>query len=148
MSVNAIRLFSNMLDFSFPTVISSSNIISGDELSYSVLPQTKNMRLIAPSGTSSYLDCSGSAGTIKITEVGTYELVVSLENGTEKKFSIYSNYPEDENKNDVTVASIEGVSENNNRNGSFSLMIILYICVALFFVADWMVYCYEQHQLY
>lgn len=148
MSVNALRLFNNMLDFSFPTVINSSNIECGQELSYNVLPQTKNMKLIAPSGTSVYLDCSGSTGSVKITEVGTYEVVVSLDSGLEKKFSIYSSYPLDENNSEVSVALIEGVQENNNRNGSFSLMIILYIGVALLFVADWAVYCYEQHQLY
>lgn len=149
MSYNSLILFRKLLDYSFPTAVSSNEIVSGTEFSYNVISGTKNIRLTSPSGVESYIDISNSVGTIAFSEVGTYTISYTMENGEIKKFNVYSTFPKEENvAEENLVASLAGVQESNYKNGSYDLSTILFVFVVLLFIADWMVYCYEQHQLF
>ncbi len=149
MNYNSLILFRKLLDYSFPTAVSSNEIVSGTEFSYNVISGTKNIRLTSPSGVESYIDISNSVGTIAFSEVGTYTISYTMENGEIKKFNVYSAFPKEENiSEDNLVASLGGVQESNYKNGSYDLSTILFVFVVLLFIADWMVYCYEQHQLF
>lgn len=149
LSYNFLRLFSNLLDYSFPSVIDSSNYICGDTLEINVLASAKSIKVVSPTGSQSYLDISNVRASYTLTEVGTYNIVVGLQNGAEMVFEIYSQYPLAENEDEEVMSiALAGTQENNYSNGLYDNLTILFVLLGLLFVADWMVYCYEQHQLY
>ncbi len=149
MNPNALMMFRKLLDYSYPEAISASTSISGNEFTYNVISGTRNIRLTSPSMKQTYLDTTNSEGKIVFDEIGTYTITYTLESGEKKEFSIYSSYPSDENKiEENLVATIDGTKEYNYTYGTFSLLTICFVFVILLCLADWMVYCYEQHQLF
>lgn len=149
MNYNALLLFNKLLDYSFPTAINTNSSVAGNEFSYNVISGTKNIKLYSPSNTSSYLDISNSTGTVILSEVGTYIFEINQDNNVSKRISVYNSFPQSELEVSENLSlSIEGEQTNNYRNSYISLVYALFVIVLLLFVADWMVYCYEQHQLF
>ncbi len=149
MNYNALRMFNNMLEYSFPTVVNTNTAVAGEELTYNIVSGIKNIRLYSPSGTASYLSTSSSTGSVILDEVGTYVFEITTSNNVVSRINVYSSFPEKENeKEESLVASISGEQTNEYRNSYFSLTTILFVILLLIFMADWMVYCYEQHQLF
>ena len=149
MNYNALLLFNKLLDYSFPTAINTNSSVAGNEFSYNVISGTKNIKLYSPSNTSSYLDISNSTGTVILSEVGTYIFEINQDNNVSKRISVYNSFPQSELEVSENLSlSIEGEQTNNYRNSYISLVYALFGIVLLLFVADWMVYCYEQHQLF
>ena len=149
LSSNYIRLMSNLLDYSFPTVIEKSNYVCGDNALINLLPNTKSIKITSPSNSTRYIDVNSATSSFLLTEIGNYTVSITLENNTVMELNIYSSYPLEEN-NDTTIDTLKlvGQPENNYSDGRYDNLIILFILLGLLFVADWMVYCYEQHQLF
>ena len=149
LSFNFLRLFSNLLDYSFPSVIDKSNYVCGEDLEINVIASAKSIRVATPSGNQFYLDMSNVRAVHTLTEVGTYNVIVGLQNGSEMTFNVYSSYPLEENENEEGLSiSLLGTQENNYTDGIYDDLTILFVLLGLLFIADWMVYCYEQHKLY
>ena len=47
----------------------------------------------------------------------------------------------------IETINLVGTKENNFRDGIYDELIVLFIILAVIYMADWMVYCYEQYQL-
>ena len=48
----------------------------------------------------------------------------------------------------IQIEELEkGVKEKNYRDGIYDKLIVLFVILAVIYMADWMVYCYEQYQL-
>lgn len=150
MNYNALRMFNKMLDYSFPSVVSSNATVAGEELTYNVVSGIKNIRLYTPSGTASYLSTTSATGSVKLDEVGTYVIEITTTNNVTNRINVYSSFPKKENEKEELklVASITGEQTNEYRNSYFSIETILFVLLLLIFTLDWMVYCYEQHQLF
>ena len=43
--------------------------------------------------------------------------------------------------------SLEGTLQNEYKDGIYDKLIIFFIVLLVIYMADWMVYCYEQYQL-
>ncbi len=149
LSYNYIRLMSNLLDYSFPTVLEKSNYVCGDSALINLLPNTKSIKITSPSNSTRYIDVNSATSSFLLTEIGNYTVSITLENNTVMELNIYSSYPLEENT-DTTIDTLKlvGQPENNYSDGRYDNLIILFILLGLLFVADWMVYCYEQHQLF
>ncbi len=149
MNANALLMFNKMLDYSFPSAIESNINVSGEEFTYNVTSGTKNIRLYSPSGAESYLSCSSSSGTVLLDEVGTYVFEITNTNNEVKRINVYNTFPlsENEKEEDLSV-SLTGEKTDNYRNSYVSIVNVLFVILILIFIADWMVYCYEQHQLF
>lgn len=149
LSYNYIRLMSNLLDYSFPTVLEKSNYVCGDSALINLLPNTKSIKITSPSNSTRYIDVNSATSSFLLTEIGNYNVSITLENNTIMELNIYSSYPLEENT-DTTIDTLKlvGQPENNYSDGRYDNLIILFILLGLLFVADWMVYCYEQHQLF
>lgn len=149
LSYNYIRLMSNLLDYSFPTVLEKSNYVCGDSALINLLPNTKSIKITSPSNSTRYIDVNSATSSFLLTEIGNYNVSITLENNTVMELNIYSSYPLEENT-DTTIDTLKlvGQPENNYSDGRYDNLIILFILLGLLFVADWMVYCYEQHQLF
>ena len=105
------------------------------------------IRVESPKGSISYLDVSSEITSFTTQEVGIYNINV-VNGDKETTFKIFVNMPIEEYANsDVLSLDLVGVKENNYRDGIYDELIVLFIILAVIYMADWMVYCYEQYQL-
>ena len=151
LTLDFILLTNNLLDYFFPKVLEGASFVCGDTLRINMLSNSTGVRITYPSGeVSPPLYTSDSVYEFRLTEVGTYTVTSSFRDGTSKSFNLYSSFPEEES---VPVAEAQsfvilGVAGNEKRDGTYdNLLIILFILLAVIYLADWGVYCYEQYQL-
>lgn len=146
LTYNYLVLFRNLLDYSFPEIIEKSNYVCGDEITINTTSAVKNIRIETPLKNVKNLGVSSSVVNYKLQEIGSYKIIVSYQD-YDKEFNIYSSYPLSENGIDALNVVINGQASNDSLNGTYDNLIIFYVLLALLFVADWAVYCYEQYQL-
>lgn len=146
--IDYLTLTKNFLDYSFPTIIEESSYTCGDNVKINVISSCESIRVESPKGNVSYLDVSSEMTELKLNEVGTYKLIFMLQD-TEKVFNIYSNLPESEmsTPSDVLEINLDGTLENDYTDGIYDKLIVLFIILAVLYMADWVVYCYEQYQI-
>ncbi len=146
--VDYIILMENLMTYSFPDVVEKVNYYAGDEATVNVLTNCESIRVDSPLGSVLYLDLGNAAAGFTLTEVGTYDITVTV-SGIPRTFHMYSSLPETERLPHPAAASIglQGEAGNESFDGTFDPLMILFVCLALLFLADWMVYCYEKYQL-
>ena len=143
-----LTLSKNLLNYSFPVILEESSYICGDTVELNVLSNCDSIRVETPNGNVSYLDISSEVTSYQTSEVGTHTIKVMI-GDKEKVFNIFVGLPltEQYNSDEVTTLELQGVKENNYRDGIYDELIVLFIILAVIYMADWMVYCYEQYQL-
>ncbi len=143
-----ITLSKNLLDYSFPVILEKSSYVCGATVFVNVLSNCDSIRVETPKGNVSYLDVNKEVATFTTTEVGVYKIKV-MQESEETVFEIFVQMPISEQFSDDTPITFElqGVKENNYRDGIYDELIVLFIILAVIYMADWMVYCYEQYQL-
>lgn len=146
--IDYLLLMRNLLDYSFPVILDDSTYVCGDTVTINVISNCDSIRVNSPSGSILYLDVSTEITELTLTEAGTYELVMGF-GENEKVFSIYSSLPEEESatNHEITDMSLEGTLQNEYKDGIYDKLIIFFIVLLVIYMADWMVYCYEQYQL-
>lgn len=148
--LNFLILFNNLIDYSFPEMLDQTLFTSGETATLNVLPNTESIRVESPSSKISYLDTSSSQVELALDEVGTYIITAEMA-GNNLQFRIYSALPASESR--ITVSETDppfvlaGEQTNEGYDGRYDGLIILFALVAVVFLADWVVYCYEQYQL-
>ena len=85
---------------------------------------------------------------LDLTEVGVYTVTMNVAD-TRRVFYIYSAMAESERIPTVeeTEFSLIGIASEGGFDGIYDPILWLFIALALVFLADWGVYCYEKHQL-
>lgn len=143
-----LTLSKNLLNYSFPIILEKSSYICGDIVELNVLSNCDSIRVETPNVNVSYLDISSEVTSYQTSEVGTHTIKVMI-GDKEKVFNIFVGLPltEQYNSDEVTTLELQGVKENNYRDGIYDELIVLFIILAVIYMADWMVYCYEQYQL-
>ena len=141
-------LSKNLVDYSFPIILDESSYICGEEVKMNVLSNCDSIKVTSPNGDTTYLDVSKEITSFKTTLVGTYTISMNF-NDEIKEFYIYSNLPVEESTtiNEIESINLDGELENEYNDGIYDKLIILFIILAIVYVADWMVYCREQYQL-
>ena len=148
LSYDFVMLLGNLLEYSFPDVIDDSNYTVGEEALINILPNAENYKAQSPSGKDIYIDSSSATASLALDEVGTYTVTVTLA-GVEIPYNIYSAAHPDESE-PVGVEddfSLSGERTYESRDGQYDPTVLLFICLAVLFVADWGLYCYEKYQL-
>lgn len=144
-----IALVRNLLDYSFPDVIETTEYYCGETAQINVISGCESIRVETPDGQIVYTDISAAVSEFELTEVGEYKVVVNI-SGTERPaYYIYSSVPKSER---VTVTSadyigIQGEAEEEGSDGRYDPLTLLFVMAALLFTAEWMVYCYDKYQL-
>ena len=66
-----------------------------------------------------------------------------------KIFNLYSSLPKEESATvyEVVDFGLTGELHNEYSDGKYEELIIFFIILSVIFMADWVVYCYEQYQL-
>lgn len=149
LSSDFVFLVKNLLDFSFPTVIDETHYSCGDMAQVNVVSGCESIRVVSPSGDISHVDLNEAVGEVKLTEVGTYNVEVITKEGL-KTYRIYSSLGVEEQDPSVISQeriSLDGKASEEDLDGIYDRLILLFICLAVIFVADWMVYCYDKYQL-
>lgn len=148
LSTDFITLLGNLIDYSFPNIMDKTNYIVGEEAIVNVVSNAENIKALSPSGKDVYADSDGSISTFKLDEIGTYTVSMDLA-GTNVTYRIYSAAHPEESVPTVKEESfsLSGEKKYEPRDGEYDPTTILFICLAVLFIADWGVYCYEKYQL-
>ncbi len=148
LSSDYLVLVHNLLDYSFPAVIESTEYFCGDKAEINVISGCTSICVEQPSGEVFYADVSSAISEFSLTEVGEYKITAEI-SGVKREFYVYSSLPMEERctsePSDVSV-SIRGDAGNEGRDGIYDTMLILFIAAAVLFTAEWMVYCYDKYQ--
>ena len=148
LSTDFVMLLRNLLEYSFPDVIDQTNYIAGDEAIINILPNAETVKAISPSGKEIFVDSENATATIALSEIGTYSVKMTLA-GVENTYKMYVSANPEESQPLIKEAEFKLAGEKGNEkiDGEFDAMMTLFIILAVLFVADWGVYCYEKYQL-
>jgi hypothetical protein len=147
-SYDFIPLVSNLIDYTFPPIIDGASYTVGESVYVNVLANCEGIRVDTPSGQRVYLDTSSDTAEYSLDEAGSY--VITLNMGSVlRTVQVYANMPISESATTVSEQSFEiyGEASDEKHDGVYDDLIYLFIILAVLFIADWMVYCYEQYQL-
>lgn len=152
LSLNYLPFINNLLNYTFPEIVDSSNFFCGDIVSLNVLPGCNSIRVDTPGGKSEYLDVETAISDYRLEEVGLYTVTLqigSLSASSRRTIRLYAQSPFSESAATASAGSFSLVGEPGARqpDGKFEDITFLFIILAVIFIADWMVYCYEQYQL-
>ncbi len=148
LSTDFVMLVANLVEYSFPDVIDSSDYVAGDEVVVNVTSTMESVKAIAPSGDEVYMESNGTTATLTLSEVGTYTVVVT-DGGKDSKYSVFAAAPVSESVPTVSEEdfSLSGEREYAKIDGEYDPSTLLFVIFVLLFIADWGVYCYEKYQL-
>ena len=150
LSMDFIILVNNLINYSFPTILENTSYEAGDSLVVNVLAGCSSIEVITPSGLNTYLDTSGAISEYLLSEAGTYNINVTID-GAVTNFKVFASYPASESQvvEDLEVESLSltGEQEAHYGDGIYQSLVYLFIALGIIFIADWMVYCYEQYKL-
>ena len=141
-------LVRNLVKYSFPDMIERTSFACGEDAPVNVIPNCDSIRVESPLGNVSYLDTSVAVDSVKLDEVGVYKIIMTVA-GSQRELFIYSAMIESER---APLCEEDGIAISGDRisrgfDGKYDPMIFLMIVLAIVFLADWMVYCYEKYQL-
>ena len=143
-----LMLNKNLIDYSFPEIIDKSGYRCGESVEINVLANCDSIRIDSPNEKVSYLDTGSATASLELTEVGVYTITMQI-GSTKRVVNIFSSMDERESVPKVleNEVSLNGQASSGGFDGKFDPIIILFILLAIVFLADWMVYCYERCQL-
>lgn len=148
---NWLQLTSNLLEYTFPSIIDKSDYFCGDTADINVVANCVSIRVTSPSGTDEELDTETAVTQYKLNETGLYAVTVKTGglNAAERTVYIYAQTPYEEGVPVAEGSSFEvtGEAVSLTKDGFYDDILGLFIIIAALFVADWGVYCYEQYQL-
>ncbi len=141
-------LMRNFIEYSFPAVVEKTDYYCGNTVDVNVLANCESIRVDSPSGNVSYLDTDNAICTLKLDEVGVYTLTMTV-GGAQRSFNIFAAMTEEERVPTLVESEIglQGEATEGGFDGIYDPLTILFIALAVVFLADWGVYCYEKYQL-
>ncbi len=142
-------LVRNLMEYSFPAVLSQTTYVCGDTMAVNVVPGCEGIVLTSPSGTRNTLDTMGAdICEVRLGETGAYTLTVKLQGSDETNLYAYACVPEEESRSAAgDTMLLAGEREYNYSDGYYESLLAFFIIIAVLLLADWGVYCYEQYQL-
>ncbi|MCH5142399.1 MAG: VWA domain-containing protein [Clostridiales bacterium] len=149
MSSDLTSLTIRLLRYSFPEVIEETSFYSGEIMPINVIAGCNSIVVTSPQGRNSYLETISDVVEYELTDVGLYTIRAIMKDGSDRIFNAYASLPEEERIPFVQESSVVllGTPENKKTNGIFDTLFTIFIILAVFAVADYGVYCYEQYQL-
>ncbi len=141
-------LMRNLVAYSFPNMVERTDYACGESADINVIPNCESIRVMAPSGKVDYLDTDRASDSLPLTEVGVYTVQMTVADSV-REFNIWSAMPAEERVPAHTQAEIglRGEATDGGFEGRYDPLMIIFIALAVVFLADWMVYCYEKYQL-
>ncbi len=141
-------LMRNLVAYSFPNMVDDTAFVCGDAAEINVIANCDSIRVESPSGGVTYLDTSLAADSVTLREVGVYTVHMTVA-GSRRQFSVWAALPQAESQPAPVGESVAlaGTAAPGGFDGRYDPLTALFIALAVVFLADWMVYCYEKYQL-
>lgn len=142
-------LVKNLIDYSFPTVITDTTYFSGDFVQVNLIAGCTNIRIETPNGKTAYPDAGVTISEYKLTEVGVYNIILVMKDKSERVLHVFAELPEEERQPLTTgdSFSILGTAGDYRPDGYKDTLLYIFIILAVLAIADYGLYCYEQYQL-
>ena len=147
--IDYLVLLANLLDYSFPEVIETTEYYCGDTAEINVISGCESIRVESPEGQIVYLDITSALSEFELTEVGEYKITVNVSGAERPAYYVYASVPKEERRTETSADSIGLVGESSDvgSDGRYDPLNLLFVIAALLFTAEWMVYCYDKYQL-
>ncbi len=141
-------LMRNLVNYSFPDMVENTAYESGKEAQINVVANCESIKVESPLGNVTYLDTSSAVASLPLTEAGVYKVTMTVA-GSAKEFCIYSAFAESERApiQSESELILQGYASSDGFDGKYDPLVIIFIILAIIFLADWMVYCYDKYQL-
>ena len=148
LSSDYIPLMGNLLGYSCPDALDKTGYLCGEEAKINITANVNNVKAISPDGEEIFVDSSTDIGVLNLDQVGTYT-VKMITPDSEREYKLYSGAPAEESApvSSGDSFSLSGEQEFLKTDGEYDPLMLLFVCLAVLFAADWMVYCYEKYQL-
>ncbi len=148
LAFDSVILIRNLWKYTFPSMLTKTSYACGENLLVNVFSDSDSVRIDTPSGEIIHLDAGSDIAEYTMTEVGTYTITQQRASGPQTAY-VYGNLPSSERSftDEKETFAVEGVPVEEGRDGIYDDLVILLIILAVIFLADWGVYCYEQYQL-
>ncbi len=148
LSTDFVTLLGNFLSYSCPDLLDKTGYTAGEDVQVNITANVTNVKGISPDGEEIYIDATTDVGVLHLDKVGTYTIRVTTPDSVEE-YRLYSGAPAQESITASTGASYSLVGEQEfvKTDGKYDPIMIIFILLAVVFVADWVVYCYEKYQL-
>ena len=113
-----------------------------------IIKNATNLKALSPSGDDIYIETDGATAALPLTEVGTYSISITLA-GREMVYKLYAGAHPDESlpAADAESFSLVGEATDGMIDGQYDPLPIVFVIIALLFIADWGLYLYERYQL-
>ncbi len=141
-------ILSNLIDYTFPEILTERNFVVGDSVEINTLNNCDTIKLVTPSGEIVSIDDTNNLNTYVLSQAGEYTVEQRI--GSEIKSSkLYVTLNKTECSVLPTEASfeIQGELSSERLPAKYEDLIAWFILLAVAFLIDWGVYCYEQYQL-
>ena len=147
--IDYLVLLGNLLDYSFPEVIETTEYYCGDTAQINVISGCESIRVQSPDGQIVYTDISSAVSEFELTEVGEYKIIVNVSGAERPAYYVYSAVPKEERvtSDSRDYVGIVGESSETGSDGRYDPLTLLFVLAAVLFTAEWMVYCYDKYQL-
>lgn len=147
--IDYLVLLGNLLDYSFPEVIETTEYYCGDTADINVISGCESIRVESPDGQIVYTDISTAVSEFELTEVGEYKITVNVSGSERPAYYIYASVPKEERHTEASAEyiGIQGEPGEIGRDGRYDPLTLLFVLAAILFVAEWGVYCYDKYQL-
>ena len=148
LSVDFITLLENLMEYSFPDVLEEKSYTVGDTLTVNILPNAADYRAKSPSDHDVFIDAEGASAEFALDEVGTYTVFVTVA-GNEVPYKIFAaaDTAESDWNGEGGEFTVSGERTSAELDGRFDPTGLIFIALAILFIADWGLYCYEKYQL-
>ncbi len=148
LSSDFVPLVGSLLSYSCPNVLDRTDFVCGEDVNLNITSNMLTVKGFSPDGEEIYIDSSTDIGVLHLDKVGTYTVRVTTSDSTQD-YRIYSATPENESDPFAIKASFSLAGEQTfiKSDGEYDPVVIIFITLAVLFMADWMVYCYEKYQL-
>ena len=147
--IDYLVLLGNLLDYSFPEVIETTEYYCGDTAQINVISGCQSIRVESPDGQIVYADTSSAVSEFVLTEVGEYKITVNVSGTDRPTYYVYSSVPKEERATESSddYIGLQGEPTEEGSDGRYDPLTLLFILAAVLFTAEWMVYCYDKYQL-
>jgi hypothetical protein len=150
LQMDFIPLMRNLLEYSFPPMTEKVDYTCGENLSVNVISGCTSIKVESPSKEVVYLDTHAVVAEMKLDEVGVYTVTMTI-SGSDKVFHAYSALAKEESEPIVETKdeerSLNGQASSKGMDGKYDNLFLVFIGLAIIFLADWAVYCYDKYQL-
>ena len=139
----------NLLEYSLPSVVSETVYTCGEIMNVNVVPNCESIVVTSPSQKDTTLDTYGNDSCqVQLGETGTYTIRVKRTNRDDEIISVYACVPVEESASKGGgELYLSGEREYDYSDGFYDDLLAFFIAIAVLLLADWGIYCYEQHQL-